>query len=902
MFNVDSVAATGARIRRVRAVSATLVVLDLIVGGLAFAQNHATEGVLGLATASGVRTGDVDGDGRLDLVTITTAGDLQRFETYFGDGFSFAGGVASPIGGNEAKGLALGDLDGDGDLDVVASSFVSGLWQSPLLVFGRGDATGVFSAQIGGPVTFSESELADLDLDGDLDLVAATSGSIFHMRNQGNGTLTFGNSDSHHSLGGGILRLAVRDFDGDGDPDVACMSSNGPVLLARNTITSGVATLADLQTILNASALDFAAFDLHGDGDFDLAATGTTALNELMIAEARAGGDFVTGALVPGAVGSSFVVGADVDLDGRSDLVTERQVHRSLGSGLPILDSSHLLPHTERAIVADFNSDQRPDLLLVGSPWPFPTTWSYDAAPFPLAIGELVLNDGAGRFPSRLGSPSPTIRGGFAIDHYDSDGDLDLLALAWDAGTSKFLARIVAGDGAGSFADNPGSNADVTAQLTLLAPPAIAVDLDGNGLRDLLVADSNATVASPRLQAFLANGVGGLSPGVSTSVPFSTILLHAGFIDADLHIDAVMERITGSISEYRVAFGDGLGGFTPAAQVLVSPGPAPFTIPEPTAVADVTGDGLGDLIVRIAALGPIRVWRGLGDGGFVFHSDTPWTNDGVFTVAELTGDTAADLVLLELVDSKLRLEIRPGTGAGTFLAGSSVQSPGISDLLGVEVVDFDGDGDRDVVGFGADSGHFVAFPNLGSAGFGAASGHRVGPSAAGYPIRKGPLFGDVDGDGRLDVVGVTAKAAYHDEIVVLPGACDGRTVGYGHGCPGSGGFTPRLAIVGTPCSGNSVGVELRDGLGGSVALVFLGGGEGVVPISSGCKLLIAPLFPISFAVPLAGVGPGAGSFAIPTLIPSTIAGVTLTMQVFVADPSVIAGASGTAGLAVRFGD
>ena len=123
---------------------------------------------------------------------------------------------------------------------------------------------------------------------------------------------------------------------------------------------------------------------------------------------------------------------------------------------------------------------------------------------------------------------------------------------------------------------------------------------------------------------------------------------------------------------------------------------------------------------------------------------------------------------------------------------------------------------------------------------------------------------------------------------------------YGDGCVGAGGFVPRLALDGCPRPGAAVTLELDEALGGSTALLLFGTGKAATPLPWGCSLLVAPVLPVTPALPLAGVGPGQGDVAVPVTLPANVAPATVTLQSFVADPA--AGGGGLAssnGLEVR---
>ncbi len=126
-----------------------------------------------------VATGDVDGDGDLDMVTGhgTHIGDDGHNKLFLNDGDSdpFDGaGMGIDIGttAEVTNGIALGDVDGDGDLDVVTANS-----NGMRLHLNDGDAnpfdTAGDGSTFGYQIGCESVVLADMDGDGDLDAVAA---------------------------------------------------------------------------------------------------------------------------------------------------------------------------------------------------------------------------------------------------------------------------------------------------------------------------------------------------------------------------------------------------------------------------------------------------------------------------------------------------------------------------------------------------------------------------------------------------------------------------------------------------------------------------------------------------------------------------------------------------------
>ena len=164
--------------------------------------------------------GDVDGDRDLDIVFANKDGQNRL---YVNDGSGVFEDVTLthfPEDHDNSRGMALGDVDGDGDLDFM---FAHRSGQNRLYL---NDGSGVFSdaTEIRFP-TYSDWSLdvalGDVDADRDLDiLVANFTGQNELYLNDGSGvfenaTATHLPADSDSSLG-----IALGDVDGDGDLDV----------------------------------------------------------------------------------------------------------------------------------------------------------------------------------------------------------------------------------------------------------------------------------------------------------------------------------------------------------------------------------------------------------------------------------------------------------------------------------------------------------------------------------------------------------------------------------------------------------------------------------------------------------------------------------------------------------
>jgi hypothetical protein len=202
-------------------------------GSAGFSEAAGSPFSVGVLAAS-LTTGDLDGDGDLDL-TVVNLND-NNVTVLLNDGSAgFSEAAGSPFSvGNLPQAITTGDLDGDGDLDLIVTD-TSG----PSLTVLLNDSDGDFSEAPGSPIVVGAGPLSltakDLDGDGDLDLTMTNraDNNVTVLLNDGSAGFSEA-AGSPFSVGNLPQAITTGDMDEDGDLDLAVAIPNTNLELLIN--------------------------------------------------------------------------------------------------------------------------------------------------------------------------------------------------------------------------------------------------------------------------------------------------------------------------------------------------------------------------------------------------------------------------------------------------------------------------------------------------------------------------------------------------------------------------------------------------------------------------------------------------------------------------------------------
>lgn len=298
---------------------------------------------------------DIDNDGDLDIINATSGGG--SLYAYLNDGSGNFTSTVTTAGGGGNTAIA-GYINDDNFLDIMVPNGTANL--EVYLGDGDGSFQAVRLVAVGAGTT--SATLADMDQDGNLDIVAISGSEQQVYIRRGNGDGTFQAATTFSS--GARNDVAVADVNHDGYPDVFTGASGwGGTSVALNDQSGGLLAFSGLDAVSAGDPVELTFGDFDSDGNVDFIFGGDKGAETFAVVRFGNGdGTFQTATLYSGGYNLAI---ADFNNDGYDDFLAETTIF--LSNGDRTFTSSTVLPSFpwtgQDYQAGDLNGDGAPDVV-----------------------------------------------------------------------------------------------------------------------------------------------------------------------------------------------------------------------------------------------------------------------------------------------------------------------------------------------------------------------------------------------------------------------------------------------------------------------------------------------------------------------------------------------------------
>ncbi len=695
----------------------------------------------GLSYAYSLTLADIDGDGDIDVAATSfeyggaaanPSSSIFWLENTGGGNFSATANPVSVIGSDPFEFIASGDIDGDGDIDLAATLQFGYSDATDNITWFENDGTGSFTRHIlstGDPLLTGNPNprgitIADLNHDGRVDIAVAVFGRpqdtpsipkdnrIIWFRNDG-GAPTFTQFDvgagsavpincsaiDFPNPNVGATHVNSGDINGDGRIELisitdACGDAKNDNIRvwSYNDMSNSFDLVQSIVPVSSAPRHSLPV-DLDQDGDLDILLSqnisdelewyendGTGALGNPRSFGSSAGKD--------GALWASV---ADFDRDGLIDVVGAfEQAGNAAWYRNETIHRSALFPQSANVAssqagassiaIADINTDGLPDVV--------------NSA----AVANSVSwqqNQSMGPFITQVINSAQTGAAAIAVADVNKDGIPDLVVGA----TGADAINLFTNDGSGSFTGPiaiTGLSGDVSA-ITV-------ADMDRDGIADIVAAEPGD--AAGELRWYRQNPLGTFTEQSAWTSAANGI---SSIISADLDSDGDLDIVAASSNINTVHWFENLGTGGVGATTLVS---NTVTDVSGIAVADVNNDGSLDIISVSPTNNAINWYSNDGSGMFGAANivSSAFTGASSLTVGDVDFDGDLDIIAASSSAGTLSLFTNNGDGSAWALLSVLTATPGIEAL---SLYDLKKDGDLDIIYANATSNSIDFIENRG---------------------------------------------------------------------------------------------------------------------------------------------------------------------------------------------